>query len=729
MVRIHRYWALGVLAVLLSAAAAGVGFAQESPPTRVGRLSYIGGSVSFEPAGTQEWATAQLNRPVTIGDRIWTDWDSRAEVEIGDAVVRLGSRTGFSFLNLNARTAQIQLTTGTAIVRVRRLARGERDEIDTPNLALSLEEPGTYQVHVGASGNVTKVEVIRGAAIASGGGQTFHITAQQRATFAGTTALNVAYGTLGLPDALDEWSMARDREEARAARVTKYVSPDMVGIYALDTYGSWQDTPAWGYAWFPNVVAGWAPYRFGHWVWIYPWGWTWVDDEPWGFAPFHYGRWAYWHSAWCWVPGPRDVQPVYAPALVAWTRGVRPAGPHGRSYPAPHRGPYPRHAHRGIGWAPLGPHDVYLPGYAANRAYVRAVNLTNSRALSATAVAAALRRGRVGLTYANRHVPGAITAVSRATFSASRAADTHRVVFTRRGLQKVRLTSAAPAITPSRLSVLGARTGAPTVPPRQLTNRPVVARLLPPRAAVSFVRQQAAVRANGGRPLTTRQWARFRPNRPVAAVRLAPDIRPAAPVYRRSPLRRGSAGRTPPVGSSVARMGRPQRLRAPPRYRADRPAWARSPSDARGRPIRHSPARSPQTTPWRAAPGGRGAQPRSSPRRSMPRPRYRVPRLRRAPGSPRRPANPGARRPIIGQLWHSAPPMYRAQHIAAPPRARPSFAIRNSYSLPRSPPPMYRPLVPHVAARSFAPPPSRPAFHPAPAPAARHWTPQRARRP
>src|SRR5208283_229504 len=49
--------------------------AQESgdPPGRVARLSYMEGSVSFEPSGESNWSQASLNYPLTTGDRLWTD--------------------------------------------------------------------------------------------------------------------------------------------------------------------------------------------------------------------------------------------------------------------------------------------------------------------------------------------------------------------------------------------------------------------------------------------------------------------------------------------------------------------------------------------------------------------------------------------------------------------------------------------------------------------------------
>ena len=58
----------------LSLVALGTCRADEAdPPGRVARLSDIEGSVSLQPAGVQEWATASLNRPLTTGDKLWTD--------------------------------------------------------------------------------------------------------------------------------------------------------------------------------------------------------------------------------------------------------------------------------------------------------------------------------------------------------------------------------------------------------------------------------------------------------------------------------------------------------------------------------------------------------------------------------------------------------------------------------------------------------------------------------
>src|ERR1700674_4371653 len=81
----------------------------DDPPSRVARLSYTHGNVSFEPAGTDDWVSAVVNRPITTGDKLWSDNGARAELHIGSAAIRLSGNTGFSFLNLDDRMAQIRL--------------------------------------------------------------------------------------------------------------------------------------------------------------------------------------------------------------------------------------------------------------------------------------------------------------------------------------------------------------------------------------------------------------------------------------------------------------------------------------------------------------------------------------------------------------------------------------------------------------------------------------------
>ena len=100
----------------------------------------------------------------------------------------------------------------------------------------------------------------------------------------------------------------------------------------LSSYGSWYETPDYGYVWQPVVVSdsNWRPYCRGRWI-CSDRGWTWVSDEPFGWATYHYGRWALVRGrGWVWVPGSE-----WAPCWVSW----RENGSH-------------------IGWAPLPPETL-----------------------------------------------------------------------------------------------------------------------------------------------------------------------------------------------------------------------------------------------------------------------------------------------------------------------------------------------------------------------------------
>ncbi len=504
--RSHR--ASLVALVLFSVVGVSIALADEEsdPPGRVARLSYASGSVSLQPAGVEDWTDATVNRPLTTGDKLWADQNSRAELDIGSAAIRLGSTTGLSFLNLDDRRAQLNVTAGTAIVHVRGLGNGESFEIDTPNVAVTLESPGDYRVEVNEAGDSTIVKVSNGDAQVNATGQSMPIHTQQAFAFNGTDQVNVDPMSVGAPDALDSWSLERDRrtEEAQA-QTSEYVSPDVAGVDDLAEYGTWETTPEYGPVWTPSVVAvGWSPYHFGRWVWVSPWGWTWVDDAPWGFAPFHYGRWAYLGTRWCWVPGPRYVRPMYAPALVAWV------GSPGASVSIAAGGG------AGVGWFPLGPREVYVPGYRVSPTYVQNVNVTNTTIVNNTYITNVYENKVTNITYANRNRPGAVVAVPRDVFTSARPVSGHTMRIPENEMTRLTAHSVGPAITPERESVLGRR---PEVtvrrPPASVVNRPVVARTAPPPAPVPFERQQAAIRANGGRPLARSQVTALQP--PAAA--------------------------------------------------------------------------------------------------------------------------------------------------------------------------------------------------------------------
>src|SRR5262245_2084399 len=76
--------------------------AEADPPAAIGRLNYVAGAVSFAPAqAPEEWGAAALNRPLTTGDRLWTDADGRAELHVGSLAARMAPQTSLDVLNLD----------------------------------------------------------------------------------------------------------------------------------------------------------------------------------------------------------------------------------------------------------------------------------------------------------------------------------------------------------------------------------------------------------------------------------------------------------------------------------------------------------------------------------------------------------------------------------------------------------------------------------------------------
>src|SRR5271167_3505928 len=78
------------------------------PPSRVARISFLDGTVSFQPGGAGDWGSAAMNRPVTVGDKLWADQASRAELQAGQATIHMGSMTALSFLNLDESIMQVR---------------------------------------------------------------------------------------------------------------------------------------------------------------------------------------------------------------------------------------------------------------------------------------------------------------------------------------------------------------------------------------------------------------------------------------------------------------------------------------------------------------------------------------------------------------------------------------------------------------------------------------------
>ena len=538
------------------------------PPNRVARISVIQGNVSLEPNGVDAFSQAEINYPLTSGDRVYADNNSFGELQTAGLALRLGNGADVTLSSLTDNVAQFGLAQGSIRVRTRSLSafNGQPGtvEIDTPNGAILVDQPGDIRVDSYPQDDTTVVTVSSGAVEVTGQNLDQQLGPNQSLRLAGSNPVYAEQVELLPPDALDQFDQQRDYRLQRAGAY-QYVSPDMIGAGDLDGYGDWQpanqDNQGYGAVWYPRgVPAGWTPYSNGHWAWVAPWGWTWVEAEPWGFAPFHYGRWAIFGGRWGWVPGPPasafggGIQPIYSPALVAFVGG--PGGGLSISIGA------------FAAWFPLGPREAYQPWYHASPAYCNRVNVTNIYTTNVTVIHNTYINRTVNIynttnvtniTYVNRNV-ATVVVPQRALASGQPIAQAQRIQIT----PQVRAQLSAAPILPHPLvtpaTAIVAKAPAHAVPPVQA--RPVVetrqgferagapgtpVKAPPPTVAANRPGQPAPA---APQPINR---AAFPQQRQIKVIAPAPAAHPvaAAPVPANRPVPESAPAR-PPVASQPA---------------------------------------------------------------------------------------------------------------------------------------------------------------------------------
>jgi hypothetical protein len=657
---------LAAFAALVLAAAAWA-----DPPAQVGRVSLIEGAVSFHPGSLDEWAPATLNYPLTEGDHLFTDSVGRAEVQLLTAVIRLDGGTEFSFLSLDDQTVQVRLTEGSLSVQVRGVDPDSTFEIDTPNAAVSLAEPGSYRIDVREGGETT-VTARSGAAQVATGGDSFDVPAGQSSVISGTDS--VAYYVTGAPrlDGWDSWCAAREARVERS-RNNPYVSREMIGAEDLSEHGSWIVVSGYGTAWAPaSVPAGWAPYRYGHWAWVAPWGWTWIDDMPWGFAPFHYGRWALAGGRWVWVPGAAVARPVYAPALVVFVGGEG----------------WTPSAGAGIGWFPLGPREVYVPPYRVSPAYVQRINFGHVPTVTPQYVET---YNPAHVVYVNRAVPQGVTYVPREVFVQSRPAGGAFMPVSVAEVTRAPVGMTA-TVVPQRESVI-ARPFAPRTPVPQpapaVMDRRVYSRTTPPPPPVPFAESQPVLRENPGRPIDPETYARMRhnervapppvtvvnPGRPVQPAPQGPQPAPRGPQPQVQPQPQ-PRGPQPQVQPQPQPRGPQPQVQPQPQPRGPQPQVQPQPQPRGPQPqVQPQPQpRGPQPQ-VQPQPQPRGPQPQVQP---QPQPRGPQPQVRPQP-QPQQPGQEPAMRPQPGpkpQVQPQPQPQQPGQEPAMRPQPGPKPQVQ-----------------------------------------------------
>jgi len=84
-----------------------------APATRVARLSFVDGDVSFLRAGVTEWAPGVENLPLLAGDQIFTGQGARAEIQLARGnYIRLSEGTELTITDLSTTFCNSRMLPG-----------------------------------------------------------------------------------------------------------------------------------------------------------------------------------------------------------------------------------------------------------------------------------------------------------------------------------------------------------------------------------------------------------------------------------------------------------------------------------------------------------------------------------------------------------------------------------------------------------------------------------------
>jgi hypothetical protein len=660
------------------------------PPSRVGRLAQVSGTVSFHTQDDTQWNPATLNYPVTQGDAFWTEPNAQAVLEVSASRIAMAPGTELDVTTLTDHAFQATLPQGELYLRVRTAAPDETFAVQTPRGVVTLSAPGRYGVLSGDTQAPTTVTVIEGSAQVLGPGVALNAGPDQVATVTGVDAFQGEVGP-AQRDAFLTAMLNSERPPQPPAAAPPAAVAAMPGGEDLAQYGSWTESPDYGQVWYPQVGSDWVPYREGRWAYVAPWGWTWVDNEPWGFAPFHYGRWAEIGGRWGWVPGGVAVgvpEPVYAPALVTFLGvgavvgvGIGAALAAGR-----------------IGWCPLGPREAFHPWYRASDRYFHQVNVSHVTNFTT------INRNVTFNNFVNRRaatvVPTAAMTGSRPVASSFQRVDPAQLAQARPviGQQPLRPAPTTFGVTPAaarQLNLPPATGQHPVAPGPGFRATPAV---VSPGAAAGVTAHpgvpglhnpaQPAVPAAGVRPFTETPHLAT-PGAPGGIPGPAITPHPGAPAFAAPGATPGlrPPGSTGPTGQPFNRL---QSTTAVPGAVPHLPPGA-SPGGVQ-----------PTPTPFHATPSV-----------VTPAPQVHTP----PPGAIQQPAAPFHAMPAAPPPVVHAPEPPVMTHAAPPVAPPPQVHVPPAQAFHPAPPP---PPVAHVVAPPpqfhASPPPAAAQFHPPPAP-------------
>ena len=229
----HKKFAIIVFCTAALVVTASALAQDDDPPSEAGRISYISGNVSVQAVTSEEWGQAYPNLPVGPGDRIFTDSDGRAEIQVGQTYIRIGPNSDVTLVDDSTFNIHFGIAQGSIRLHSFGLWPRQLLDISTPNGNAEFANSGDLRVDVLPNDGATVFTNLgQFADITAAGDFRQQLDYGQSLELAGSNPVYPQWLQPAGPDALDSWSQQRDQQLARAVSY-QYASPEIPGVADL----------------------------------------------------------------------------------------------------------------------------------------------------------------------------------------------------------------------------------------------------------------------------------------------------------------------------------------------------------------------------------------------------------------------------------------------------------------------------------------------------------------
>jgi hypothetical protein len=125
--------------------------AQADPAGRIGRISLLSGTVNLYNPDNGESFAAPLNQPLTSGDILTTEPESRTEIQIGSMTVHLDAGSQLELDRIDDDQVRLYLTEGRSIVKLSSADAVNDFALETRNGRFTARRSGIYRFDTDAN--------------------------------------------------------------------------------------------------------------------------------------------------------------------------------------------------------------------------------------------------------------------------------------------------------------------------------------------------------------------------------------------------------------------------------------------------------------------------------------------------------------------------------------------------------------------------------------------------